>query len=291
MGFSLVTVTVMTRSFSLLSGSASEALVRASFSAVAAWAPRHGKCSHLFRKVMWLVSAKQPVHGKLQNIELIHAFTCAGMLPQQFVSFCSFAGIGAVKKHYMQAMTRIKVLQPYRIKQMRKPNSLTKGTMYTRLNYRNVVNGIAETSMQNTIEKFIDLYLMDGDFIDGDDDDDDDELYEALEEDMDGVYVVVTDRIVDICNYQWQIRNKEIYMCISAHGLLYLHVLFVAMVTTHGAVDCCDSLLAHTTVGCYGYHTGYCDNLSSTHHHSLLWLRHMSSGCCDVLLWLQHMEL
>ena len=62
-------------------------------------------------------------------------------------------------------------------------------------------------------------------------------------------------------------------------------VLLVAMVTTHGAVDCCNSLLAHTTVGCYGYHTDY---LSSTHHRWLLWL---SSSCCDVLLWLQYMEL
>ena len=40
-------------------------------------------------------------------------------------------------------------------------------------------------------------------------------------------------------------------------------VRLVAMVTTHGAVDCCNFLLAHTTVGCYGYHTGCCDYLSS----------------------------
>ncbi|KAL5509808.1 hypothetical protein EMCRGX_G005238 [Ephydatia muelleri] len=61
------------------------------------------------------------------QVRLIHAFTCAGMLPQQFVSFCNFAGIGQIKKHYMH-------------------------TMYNRLKYRDVVKGIVETSMQDAIE-------------------------------------------------------------------------------------------------------------------------------------------
>ena len=30
---------------------------------------------------------------------------CAGMLPQQFVSFCNFAGIGQTKKHYIHAVS------------------------------------------------------------------------------------------------------------------------------------------------------------------------------------------
>ncbi|KAL5479630.1 hypothetical protein EMCRGX_G023179 [Ephydatia muelleri] len=32
---------------------------------------------------------------------LVHAFTCAGMLPRQFINFCTFAELGEVKQRYI----------------------------------------------------------------------------------------------------------------------------------------------------------------------------------------------
>ena len=36
----------------------------------------------------------------IQN-RLVHAFTCAGMLPRQYINFSAFAGIGTVGKWYI----------------------------------------------------------------------------------------------------------------------------------------------------------------------------------------------
>ena len=32
---------------------------------------------------------------------LVHAFTCSGILPQQYINFCDFAGIGSIGKRYI----------------------------------------------------------------------------------------------------------------------------------------------------------------------------------------------
>ena len=39
----------------------------------------------------------------LHACRLIHAFTCAGMLPSQFINFCKFAEIGVVSNKYIHA--------------------------------------------------------------------------------------------------------------------------------------------------------------------------------------------
>ena len=33
---------------------------------------------------------------------LVHAFTCAGILPSQYISFCNFAGMGVVGHWYIR---------------------------------------------------------------------------------------------------------------------------------------------------------------------------------------------
>ena len=72
-----------------------------------------------YQNIEWALSCLPKVSGPTCYLRcantayyfrLFHAFTCAGMLPQQFESFCSFAGIGAVKKHYMQASELFQVL-------------------------------------------------------------------------------------------------------------------------------------------------------------------------------------
>ena len=35
------------------------------------------------------------------HFRMVHAFTCAGILPTQYINFCKFAGIGGVKKSYI----------------------------------------------------------------------------------------------------------------------------------------------------------------------------------------------
>ena len=37
------------------------------------------------------------------NCRLVHAFTCAGIIPSHYIHFCDFAGIGKVGKWYIQS--------------------------------------------------------------------------------------------------------------------------------------------------------------------------------------------
>ena len=38
----------------------------------------------------------------VRECRFVHAFTCAGILPSQYINFCEFAGIGVVGHWYMR---------------------------------------------------------------------------------------------------------------------------------------------------------------------------------------------
>ena len=35
------------------------------------------------------------------HFRMVHAYTCAGILPTQYINFCNLAGIGGMKKSYI----------------------------------------------------------------------------------------------------------------------------------------------------------------------------------------------
>ncbi|KAL5459893.1 hypothetical protein EMCRGX_G033281 [Ephydatia muelleri] len=48
---------------------------------------------------------------KVQAITLVRAFTCAGMVPRQYMNFCIFAGLGEVKQRYIHSVYVDKLYQ------------------------------------------------------------------------------------------------------------------------------------------------------------------------------------
>eukprot|EP00731_Ephydatia_muelleri_P025379 Em0017g462a len=62
-----------------------------------------------------------------QNL-LVHAFTCAGMLPRQFINFCTFAELGEVKQRYISLV-------------------------YTERQYQRIVADVAEELMKAAVEQ------------------------------------------------------------------------------------------------------------------------------------------
>lgn len=61
------------------------------------------QCQNCYASCTWASSRVLNGHY-LANQKLIHAFTCAGMLPHQFVSFCKFADMGQTKAGYLHTM-------------------------------------------------------------------------------------------------------------------------------------------------------------------------------------------
>jgi hypothetical protein len=56
-----------------------------------------------------MVGKSRVFDGKyLVNQKCVHVFTCAGMLPSQYINFGNFAGIGSVGKSYIETVYQAK---------------------------------------------------------------------------------------------------------------------------------------------------------------------------------------
>ncbi|KAL5510349.1 hypothetical protein EMCRGX_G005879 [Ephydatia muelleri] len=60
-------------------------------------------CPHCKQSRVWASSRVLSGHY-IANQKLVHAFTCAGILPRQYINFCSFAGMGEVKQRYIHSV-------------------------------------------------------------------------------------------------------------------------------------------------------------------------------------------
>ncbi|KAL5473825.1 hypothetical protein EMCRGX_G028382, partial [Ephydatia muelleri] len=84
-------------------------------------------CPHCKQSHVWASSRVLSGHY-LANQKLVHAFTCAGMLPHQYMNFALFAGMGVVKQKYISSV-------------------------YLNQLYQQVVAGVAEESMKAAVER------------------------------------------------------------------------------------------------------------------------------------------
>ncbi|KAL5472992.1 hypothetical protein EMCRGX_G027432 [Ephydatia muelleri] len=83
-------------------------------------------CPHCKQSRVWASSRVLAGHY-LANQKLVHAFTCAGMLPRQYMNFALFAGMGVVKQKYISSV-------------------------YLNQLYQQVVADVAEESMKAAVE-------------------------------------------------------------------------------------------------------------------------------------------
>eukprot|EP00731_Ephydatia_muelleri_P018314 Em0011g354a len=67
-------------------------------------------CPHCKQSRVWANCRVLSGHY-LANQKLVHAFTCAGMLPRQYMNFSLFAGIGVVKQKYISSVYLNKLYQ------------------------------------------------------------------------------------------------------------------------------------------------------------------------------------
>eukprot|EP00731_Ephydatia_muelleri_P010645 Em0005g1231a len=84
-------------------------------------------CPHCKQSRVWASSRVLAGHY-LANQKLVHAFTCAGMLPRQYMNFSLFAGMGVVKQKYISSV-------------------------YLNQLYQQVVADVAEESMKAAVER------------------------------------------------------------------------------------------------------------------------------------------
>ncbi|KAL5500022.1 hypothetical protein EMCRGX_G011514 [Ephydatia muelleri] len=84
-------------------------------------------CPHCKQSRVWASSRVLSRHY-LANQKLVHAFTCAGMLPRQYMNFYLFAGMGVVKQKYISSVYQNKL-------------------------YQQVVADVAEESMKAAVER------------------------------------------------------------------------------------------------------------------------------------------
>eukprot|EP00731_Ephydatia_muelleri_P000638 Em0001g638a len=84
-------------------------------------------CPHCKQSRVWASSRVLSGHY-LANQKLVHAFTCAGMLPRQYMNFALFAGMGVVKHKYISSV-------------------------YLNQLYQQVVTDVAEESMKAAVER------------------------------------------------------------------------------------------------------------------------------------------
>ncbi|KAL5459973.1 hypothetical protein EMCRGX_G033374 [Ephydatia muelleri] len=84
-------------------------------------------CPHCKQSRVWASSRVLSRHY-LANQKLVHAFTCAGMLPRQYMNFYLFAGMGVVKQKYISSV-------------------------YLNQLYQQVVADVAEESMKAAVER------------------------------------------------------------------------------------------------------------------------------------------
>ncbi|KAL5491680.1 hypothetical protein EMCRGX_G017012 [Ephydatia muelleri] len=84
-------------------------------------------CPHCKQSHVW-ASCRVLSGHYLGNQKLVHAFTCAGMLPRQYMNFALFAGMGVVKQKYISSV-------------------------YLNKLYQQVVADVAEESMKAAVER------------------------------------------------------------------------------------------------------------------------------------------
>ncbi|KAL5482064.1 hypothetical protein EMCRGX_G022345 [Ephydatia muelleri] len=84
-------------------------------------------CPHCKQSRVWASSRVLSRHY-LANQKLVHAFTCAGMLPRQYMNFYLFAGMGVVKQKNISSVYQNKL-------------------------YQQVVADVAEESMKAAVER------------------------------------------------------------------------------------------------------------------------------------------
>ncbi len=91
---------------------------------------------------------------------MIHGFTCAGMLPTQFIKLSRFAGIGTVKHGYISRGFKLFVVV---VQSFYCVSSL----VYNHCGYIEVVSGLAEKSMQAAVDevKMLAEYSANGEVI------------------------------------------------------------------------------------------------------------------------------
>ncbi|XP_064382205.1 uncharacterized protein LOC135331087 [Halichondria panicea] len=97
-----------------------------------------GKCG----KRQWWASSRTLGGRYLVNQKIVHAFTCAGVLPSQYLHFSSHAGLGKVSSWYISSM-------------------------YKKGGYLDVVNACAKASMLRAIDevKALPGYSQDGEWV------------------------------------------------------------------------------------------------------------------------------
>ena len=78
---------------------------------------------------------------------LVHAFTCAGVLPRQYIKFCKFAEFGVVGKWFIQ-QGKWKLLNPMLVLPKHKLHSV-----YRERGYFSVVGSLAEESMKRAVDE------------------------------------------------------------------------------------------------------------------------------------------
>lgn len=76
---------------------------------------------------------------------MIHGFTCAGMLPTQYIKISRFAGIGTVKHGYISKGFSTNVV-------LRSISTLS-FLVYNQCGYIEVVKGLAEKCMQAAVDE------------------------------------------------------------------------------------------------------------------------------------------
>ena len=97
-------------------------------------------------------------HGSLL-CRMVHAFTCAGILPTQYINFCKFAGIGGVKKSYIHSG----LLDMHILVAVSTYNHCSL-VVYKKQQYIDVVKACATLSMEAAVEevKKLSSYAKDG---------------------------------------------------------------------------------------------------------------------------------
>lgn len=93
-----------------------------------------------------LVSQLDWLHCHLYYYRLVHGFTCAGVLPTQYINFAKFSGIGSVGHGYIRQGN----CHAYNMVVYYK-NSIF--SVYNRHGYIGIVDRLAEQSMQKAVEE------------------------------------------------------------------------------------------------------------------------------------------